>query len=182
MKKALVGIVFLVGCVLLTAQAQWRAGGEVVPDTEWRKSAGTLGAMLMVTDDPDGFFERWNQPSSPEYKPELTTVSTARRGDIVMAVVVFFGCSADASGSCQSEVDFKVLYPDGSVYGDLKNGELWKDKPSPPVPNLQVSVANLMFKIEDNDPFGAYRLEAVVRDGVANQTLDLIQTLEVIDP
>ena len=163
-----------------TAHAQWRDEGKTVPDTEWSKSAGEFGAMLLVTDDPEGFFKRWDKPPSPDYKPEIETVSTARRGETVMAIIIFTGCASNPKGNCVSEVDFKVLNPDGSLYGDLKKGELWKDKPAPPDPYLQVSVANLAFKIEEDDPFGTYQLEAVVRDMVAKKQLKLKQTLEVI--
>ena len=166
--------------LVTTTHAQWRDAGRVVPDTEWSKSDGALGAMLLVTDDPEGFFERWAKPPSPDYKPEIMTVSTARRGETVMAIIIFIGCAANPDGNCVSEVDYKVLNPDGSLYGDLKKGELWKDKPAPPDRYLQVSVANLAFKIEEDDPFGTYQLEAVVRDMVTNKQLKLKQTLEVV--
>ncbi len=181
MKKYVAAVVVIVACSLMTAYAQWREGGGAVPDTEWSKSDGDFGAMLLVTDDPDGFFERWNQPPSPDYKPELTTASSATRGDVIVAVVIFTGCVANADGNCESTVDFKVLYPDGSLYADLERGELWMDKPATVPPYLQVSVANLGLKIEDDDPFGTYRIEAGVQDLVAKRQLKLRQTIEVVE-
>ena len=181
MKEFYVLAVLIVGCTAMVADAQWREGGEAVPDTEWSKSDGDLGAMLLVTDDPEGFFERWDHPPSPDYKPTLTTVSTVNRGDTVVAVVVFTGCAANADGNCQSEVDFTVLFPDGTVYEELKDGELWTDKPAPSVPRLQVSMANLGLRIEDDDPFGTYRMIAVVRDNVADRQLKLVQKVEVVE-
>lgn len=169
----------LMGLVVTAVHAQWRQGGKDVPDTEWRKTDGDFGAMFLVTDDPKGFFERWNRPPSPDYKPELTTASSAKRGDTVAGMVLFTGCAPDPDGNCDSEVDFKVLYPDGSTYADLKGAELWKGKPAPS--SLQVSVGNLGLEIEDDDPFGVYRLEAVVRDNIADRKITLRQTIEVVD-
>lgn len=172
--------VLVLFCALVTAHAQWREGGAAVPDTEWSKSDGDFGAMLLVTDDPEGFFERWNQPPSQDYMPRMATVSSATRDDTVVAVVIFTGCSANPNGDRESEVDFKVLFPDGSVYADLEGGELWTGKPAPTPPTIQVSIANLGLKIENDDPFGIYRMEAVVRDKVTSRQLKLSQELEVV--
>lgn len=175
-------ILSILGLLLLatSAFAQWRAEGEVVPDTEWRKSSGDFGAMLLVTNDPDSFFEAWSRPPSPDYKPTIETSAEAHRGDNVVGVVVFLGCAPDDSGNCRSDMDLRLLYPDGSVYGEFKDAEVWLDKTAPPAGNLQVSVANLGLRVEPDDPFGTYRFEAVVRDRVANKKLELVQLLEVV--
>ena len=61
------------------AVPQWRAEGEPVPDTEWQKSSGDFGAMLLIANDPQTFFEAWNRPPSPEYKPRIETTAEAHR-------------------------------------------------------------------------------------------------------
>jgi hypothetical protein len=83
-------------------------------------------------------------------------------------------------GNCDSEVDFKLLKPDGSIYAEHSGVELWKRKPSPPRGNLQLSVANLGFKVELQDPPGKYTLRAVVHDRNAKLDLSLEQEIEVI--
>ena len=175
-------ILSVLGLLLFSTSAfpQWRAEGEVIPDTEWRKSSGDFGAMLLVTSDPDSFFEAWNRPPSPDYKPKIETSAEAHRGDTVVGVVVFLGCAPDESGNCKSDMDLRLLYPDGSVYGEFKDAEVWLDKAAPPTGVLQVSVANLGLRVEPDDPFGTYRFEAVVRDRVAKKTLELVQVLEVV--
>lgn len=166
--------------VTTTAIPQWRKGGEEVPDTEWRKSSGDFGAMLLVTSDPEGFFEAWNRPPSPDYKPVIKTAEEAHRGDSVVGVVLFIGCKADESGNCRADMDLRLLYPDGSVYGEFEGAELWIDKPAPAPGHLQVSVGNLGLRVEPDDPYGTYRFEAIVRDRVANTTLELKQYLEIV--
>jgi len=134
--------------------------------------------MLLLTAKPDEFFEQWNKPSSPTYKPNITTVSDARRGDTVVAVVLFIGCAPAKSGSCDTEVDYRVLNPSGGVYGEQKSAELWK-RAAPPEGSMQAGVGYLGMRIEPQDPLGQYVLEAVVRDKVAKVTVSLKQTLDV---
>lgn len=166
-----------------STNAQWNDGEErrPAPDTPWRASSGDFGAMLLITNDPDGFFEQWNKPPSPDYKPSMSTVTEAERGDVVMGIILFSGCGADQAGNCNSQVDFKVYKPDGSIYSEHSNGELWSNKPAIPQGSLQVSVSNLGFKVELDDQLGEYRIEAVVRDMNSKNRLELVQTIRIED-
>lgn len=163
------------------ASAQWREGGEVVPDTKASKTVEGFGASLLITAEPDAFFDAWNQPPSPDYKPEIKTTDFAKRGDTVVGVVVFAGCLPNPDGNCQSTVDFKMYRPDGSVYADLDKSELWTDKPAMPPNILQLGVSSLGFIVEPDDPFGTYRMEAKVRDEVLGKGVTLVQTIEVVE-
>lgn len=160
--------------------AQWQVGGMEVPDEPWRRSVNGFQAMLVVTNKPDAFFEAWNKSPSPDYKPEILTTSEARRGDTAVAVVFFTKCLADQSGNCNSEVDFKLLRPDGSVYAEYKGAELLKGRSGLPEGALQLGVANLRFRVEFDDPLGDYRIEAVVRDKFAGIEVPLVQVLKVL--
>jgi len=158
--------------------AQWRENGRIVQDTPSRKSAGKFGAMLLLTGKPEEFFEAWDKPPSPAYHPKIETVSEAKRGDTVVAVILFIGCAQDKVGTCDAEVDYRVRKPDGGVYGEQKNAELWKRQP-PPEGVMQAGLGYLAFHIESNDPLGQYILEAVVRDKVAKVKMALTETLDV---
>ncbi len=181
MKNRILACTLLLGCFLaLPSEAQWREGGKVVADEPWRKSAGKFGAMLLLTSTPDKFFEQWSKPPSPTYKPNITTVSDARRGDTVVAVVLFIGCAPAKTGNCDAEVDYRVLNPSGGVYGEQKGAELWK-RAAPAEGYLQAGLGYLAMRIEPQDPLGPYVLEAVVRDKIAKVTVSLKQTLDVRD-
>ena len=143
-----VAVVLVVMGLATPAVPQWRVEGEEVPDAEWRKSRGEFGAMLLVTNDPDSFFEAWQRPPSADYKPVVETTAEAHRGDTVVGVVIFIGCAPDENGNCQADMDLRLLYPDGSVYGEFKNAEVWLDKTAPPSRYLQVSVANLGLRVD----------------------------------
>ena len=170
-------------CLFLSqvVTAQWNEGEDrtPVPDNNWRASSGEFGALLLITNRPDEFFEQWNKPPSPDYQPSMSTTDTAHRGDTVVAITLFSGCEVDDDGNCDSEIDFRVLNPDGSVYSEHRNAELWKDKPGPPRGTLQVSVDNLAFKVETDDPLGNYKIEVAVRDNNSGKILNLSRDLYV---
>ena len=161
------------------ALGQWREDGKVVPDNDWRKSAGSFGAMMMLTEDPEKFFEQWNKPPSPDYKPKITTTEELRRGGHVAALVLFIGCQADSSGNCSVEADYLLRSPDGGVYGEQKNVKVWKDKPAPPDMTMQLGVSVFGLEVEEGDPLGTYMFEAKVRDRNAKVEVLLKRPLKV---
>ena len=140
----------------------------------WKESSGTFGAVLLVTNDPAGFFGS----SSKDYLARIKTASKAQRGETVAAVVLFYGCAADRAGNCSSSVELRLRRPDGSTYGEF-TGELWGG-PAPPEGAWEAGADNLGFEVEPDDPLGTYTFEAVVRDRVAHRELKLSQTVEVV--
>jgi hypothetical protein len=160
--------------------AQWQSEAGPVPDTEWRKSQGDFGAMLVVTDKYEEFLKSWKQPSSEKHTPSISLTSRVRRGGKITAFIIFMNCKAHASGNCDLEVDYKVLRPDSSIYAESNGVELWK-APKKPFNGLSRGAATLAFEVELDDPIGVYRIEAVVRDKVANYKLPLVQELQVME-
>ncbi|MGH9749069.1 MAG: hypothetical protein ACRD6R_03995 [Candidatus Polarisedimenticolia bacterium] len=150
-----------------------------MPDTTWRKSAGRFGAMILLTDNPEEFLEQWNRPAAPGYKPQLRTTTATRRGGNVAAIIMFRGCKPDANGNCDAEVDFRLLRPDKTLYGEQKQAELWKGKPAPPGDYLQVGLGIFGIRVEPDDPFGTYTFEATVRDRLAKMQVVLTTELRV---
>jgi hypothetical protein len=161
--------------------AGWREGGKPVPDTPWRKSADDFGAMLMLTDDPEGFFEQWNRPPSPDYKPQISKVEETRRGANVASLVLFIGCKPDDEGNCDVDADYRILRPDGSVYGERKGAEVWRGRTAPPAEFLQVGADVFGMNVDPDDPFGTYVFEAKVRDNHAKVKVELRQEVRVVE-
>jgi hypothetical protein len=154
--------------------AQWYENGEKIPDTSWRKSKGEFGVMVLLSNDPERFMEEWNKPD----QPTMRTTDVAERGKPIVAFVFFVGCR-EKKGICDSEVDFKVLKPDGKEYAAQIGGELWKNKPAGPKGTMQLSVANLGIWIEPQDPAGKYVVRAIARDLNAKRHIIVEQTFTV---
>ena len=170
----LVGLA-LVGC-LTSASAQWRENGSPVPDTDWRKSWGPFGVMFHLTDKPDKLFASWERPGAGV---PVSTTDVAKRGEPIVGVVFFSGCTPNAAGLCDSEARFQVFKPDGSPYGPEEMAELWSGKPPPSEGELQLSVGAIGVLIEPQDPSGQYLVRARLRDNVSGATAELTHTFRV---
>ena len=171
MKRLMLCALLLIATPLL---AQWKEGGEPVPDTKWRKSDGPFGVMLLLSDEPQKFVDDWNKPETPA----LHSTDVAKRGTPIGAFVLFVGCK-EVEGHCDATVDFTVLRPDGSEYASQKDAEMWKEEA--PGTNLQLSVANLGIRIEPQDPAGKYLVRAVAHDRNAKRNVSVEQTFTVSD-
>jgi len=158
MKTCAALIVLLLFCSGI-ASAQWQKEGERLPDTPDRKSVKGFGGQLLIVENPRAFIEEWQKPETPN----ITPASTAKRGDLLGAFVLFARCKPDAQGNCNSEVDYAVYKPDGSLYAERKAQPLWKEAP-PPGTNIQLSRAILGIRIEEKDPAGEYVVKAKVSD------------------
>lgn len=167
-------VLLLSSLLVAPAFAQWKEKGVPIPDEPWRKSAGTFGAMLLLTDKPAEFLVAWESPETPT----IETTEIAERGKPLFAFVVFLGC-AEVLGVCNSSVDFTVFRPDGGEYASHKDLELWQNLPGPPKDALQLGVGYLGVGIEPDDPAGKYTVKAKVRDLIAGRDVEIQQHFTV---
>jgi hypothetical protein len=170
-RTSFVKIIFTVLVIALASvavSAQWKKGDEKAEDTSERKSVNGFAGHLIIVEDPKGFIEEWSKPKTPTIKP----VTNVKRGEVVGAFVLFAGCKPDNDGVCNSEVDYAVIKPDGSVYAERKSQPLWKEQ-APPAQNIQLSRAILGIRIESKDPAGEYKVRAKVSDLNAGITFEL---------
>ena len=162
---ALMTLLLLGGTV---ATAQWKKGNETTPDTPDRKSVNGFGAHLLVVENPRAFIEEWQKPETPKINP----VSEVKRGVVIGAFVLFAACNPDPQGLCNSQVDYTVYKPDGSIYAERKEQPLWKDE-APPGTIIQLSAAILAIRMEQSDPAGEYKVKARVVDLNAQISFEL---------
>jgi hypothetical protein len=163
--------------ITTTASAQWLMNDRPAGDLDWAKTKGDFRAALFLSNDLQAFYEDWHRTGDPV---QLSVSREAHRGKPIEAVVIFSNCKADADGLCEATIDFRVLRPDGSVYGEFKEAELWLKKPPPVKDGLQIGVRTLGIRIEPTDPDGTYRVEALVRDKVRGAALPLFEIFRVV--
>ncbi len=170
---------FLAIFVATSSLAQWKGDeGELVPDTEWHRSDGTFGVMLILTTKPDAFLENWEKPTD---EVEISTANEIRRGETIVAVVLFTGCQPDSDNLCNLVVAHRVLKPSGEIYADTGQQELWLGKPGPPEGALQLGAGFLRITIEPDDPLGEYRIYAAVRDLNSSKQLLTLQRFATLE-
>lgn len=170
----------IVGTLLIalsaSASAQWRENGKPVPDTMSQKTWGNFGAMLQLTDKPDELFATWGKPGAAV---PVSAIKSAKRGEPVVGVIFFSGCSMDDHGLCDAEVTFRIFRPDGTPYSAEEHAELWIGKPPPRKGQLQLGVGAIGAIIEPQDPHGTYSVRAHLHDKVSQARVELVTTFEV---
>ena len=166
--KSLIILSFLLLLAASPAYSQWNANGEPTGDAPDRKAVNGFGGHLIVVENPREFIKEWLKPETPKIK----SATDVKRGDSLGAFVLFAGCKTDDHGACNSEVDYTIYKPDGSIYGEQKGQPLWKEQ-APPAPNIQLGRAILAFRMRDNDPPGEYKVKAKVSDLNANISFEL---------
>jgi hypothetical protein len=159
------------------SSAAWRIDGKLVKDTPWSKADGDFGAQLGLTADPNGLFDAWNKPG-PIFAH--TETDSAPRGSMIMAFVIFTGCTKNARGVCEVTVHFQAYIPDGKPWSDPQDGELWVGKPPPPADSFELGITNVGVIVEEKDPLGVYKVKAEIRDKVAGRKMILERTFTAI--
>jgi hypothetical protein len=159
----------------LIAQSAWiDSSGKPIPDTESMRSAGNFGVQVVLTPDNKQFRQAWN---STKGTPKLNSTNTIRIGSPVAAVLIFHGCSPNATGVCDVVAEFILESPDG-VKTPAGGGPVWSGAPLQGG-LLQLGQASMTVGFDKTDPMGNYKVIANVKDKVSGHTLSLIARLKV---
>ena len=153
----------------VVAQSSWLENGKSAHQDTSRASDGTFGAMLVLTDDWEGFTQRWERPSAGFEAPEVRSI---QKGHPLMSAIIFTGCKPDSTGNCSVTADFRVTDPSGKNYADQRDVNIWS-LPPPPAPQLQLSAGGLGLSLDPPDPLGTYLVVVRITDRIANRTLEV---------
>lgn len=179
MKRLLVSF-FLCSLIfgITSAQAEWLYNKQPVTDSPYAKTDGEFGAMLMFTDKPNELFEAWNQDT---LGVKTNFVEKIKLNKTLVAVIVFSNCAANKKGRANLTVDFTVLDPQGKIFAESKNLEVWVNRPAPEYRNLEMSVDHIAITIKDGQQTGFYTVKALVHDKIARKALSLEHRFEVVE-
>jgi hypothetical protein len=162
-------LLFTLGsCAQQERPGRWTKNGEPDVNAADHKAINGFGAHLIVVKNPHAFVDVWRRPE----KPEFDTVKEIGFNEEVGVMILFAGCTPDARGFCDCEVDYLLEKPDGSVLVDKKSQNLWS-MAAPPESNTELGSAVLAFNTATSLHPGAYKVKATVRDKHADVTFDL---------
>lgn len=163
---------------LLSHAEQWHTNGNPAPKESHQGSVNEFGAMILMTTDSKKVLENWSKPTAGVHIPDTNKVM---KGNPIEALVLFSGCAVNEHGNCVTEVDYKIIKPNGEVYAEYKNTELWRNKPALPKGRLGLAVDRVGLIAEPEDPFGTYKVSCLVKDLVAGSKFNIYSTFEVIE-
>jgi hypothetical protein len=161
-----------------TFAENWYSDGETDQSAN-KGGVGDFGAMILMTMNADQALKNWLAPPSEGF--HVSTDSVVDRNVPIEALIVFSGCKANEQGNCFTEVDYLIVAPDGSVYADFKNTELWKDKPEIPVGKFGLAVDRVIVSIEDNELLGEYEVKCTIRDLNTGLTFKITSKFTVVE-
>jgi len=154
----------------------WSKDGELTENTENIKAEKGFGAQLWLIDD-EKFFDDWLKPETPRIRP----VKSIKRNKPIFAIVLFVNPGLNEKNYANVTCDVLIKDPNGNVYEDAKDIEVWQNKPMHAKNQVQLAVSNVGIIIEDDDPLGKYAVEAIVKDNIKNVRLPLYQEFETIE-
>ncbi|MFT5534056.1 MAG: hypothetical protein ACI802_002299 [Candidatus Paceibacteria bacterium] len=148
--------------------AQWiDREGRRLPDTDRMKTNGDLGIQIVLTSSASKFRDTWNKSATP---PRLESSDSVRRGGEISAMIVFHGCSAGTSGTCNALVRFSLVSPDGTITPGGE-GPLWTGRPIRG--QILLSNATMTVGFDKTDKAGKYKILAIVIDKEAGKQLQV---------
>jgi len=175
MKLLLITLLFL---PTLVHSEQWFTNGA--PDNKNNHLGGIkdFGAMVLMTTNSKKALENWSIPTKGVTIPSTEIVE---KGKPIEALVFFSGCYKNKSGNCITEVDYVIYKPDGTIYVEYKETELWKNKPAFPQGKIGLAVDRVGLIADPEDPIGIYKVKCTVRDLVANYEFKIFTSFKVIE-
>lgn len=146
----------------------WWQNEKPVPDSDNIKSKNGFGVQMWIIND-ESFFDDWNKPETPN----LTFTETAIRNKKVFIIFLFINPGLDKASKANVVADVLIKSPDGKIYGEFSDLEIWQRIYDTPRNSIQLGVAHLGLVIEDGEQLGAYKIEAEVKDRIKNVSLKL---------
>lgn len=107
--------------------------------------------MWIVNDE--SFFDNWNKP--------------------LFIIFLFINPGLDQESRANVTADITIKSPDGKIYGEFKDVEIWQRNYIAPRNNIQLAVGNLCVRIENGEQLGTYKVEATIKDKIKNLALEL---------
>jgi hypothetical protein len=140
------------------------------PSTEppARATVRGFGGHLVVVKNPRLVVQNWQTQNVPH----IDTAKVVACGETLGALVLFAGCKRDFQGACNTEVDYRIYRPDGTLMAERLHQPLWKET-APPAGNTQLGRGILSFALGQKDPTGEYRVTAKATDLTANTSVEL---------
>ncbi len=175
-----------------TAIAQTGAPPSEHPSAQWRdtwgKAAQATSGMtsnkgfsarihLVEKSEADRFIREWNETSA-QRAPTLKPAERVDRGQSLVLLVLYSGCSAKTEGPapCSAILDVKTLDPSGKVIMAQFDIPLARNMPAYPK-ILQLSPMTLQTDFEASDAYGLYRYNVMLRNPERNANLALTETV-----
>ena len=135
---------------------------------------GGFSVLQVAVTDSAKFIAGWKLGAGGD---SATTRTVADKP--LFTFLIFRGCKANAEGNCDVVADYVIHRPDGTTNEENKGFVVWNKGAPTDSKKPYLSDGALGYGVDDEGPFGDYRVIATVTDRVAGITLTTEQTLTI---
>ncbi|HEX4695133.1 hypothetical protein [Sphingomonas sp.] len=133
-----------------------------------------FGVLQVAVPDAAKFIAAWKLGAGGN---TATTRTVANQP--LFTLLIIRGCKPNPDGKCDVVADFVIHRPDGTINEDNKQVEVW-NKAAPADPKKPyLGDGALGYGVDDDGPFGDYRVVATVTDRVAGVSVTTEETLTI---
>jgi hypothetical protein len=133
-----------------------------------------FSVLQVAVPDPAKFIAAWKLGTGGG---SATTRTVANQP--LFTLLIIRGCKPNPDGKCDVVADFMITRPDGTINDENKGVEVW-NKAAPADPKKPyIGDGALGYGVDDDGPFGDYRVVATVTDRVAGISLTTDETLTI---
>ena len=133
-----------------------------------------FSVLQVAVPDSAKFIAGWKLGAGGE---SATTKTVADKP--LFTFLIFRGCKANAEGNCDVVADYVIHRPDGTTNEENKNFVVWNKAAPTDAKKPYLSDGALGYGVDEEGPFGDYRVVATTTDRVAGITLTTEQTLTI---
>jgi hypothetical protein len=144
-----------------------------IPPLSHDEKAG-FSVLQVAVPDAAKFIAEWKLGGGGK---SATTKTIANRP--LFTFLIFRGCKANAEAQCDIVADFVITRPDGTINDENKGVVVWNKAAPTDLKKPYIGDGALGYGVDDEGPFGDYRVVATVTDRVAGTTLTTEQTLTI---
>ncbi len=147
---------------------------NVLDPSRMTTNKGFAAAIYLAeASEAERFVRAWNQ-SAATAAPTLTPAERTSRGQSIVLLVLYSGCSEKTEGTaaCEASFDVKTLDPNGKAI--MSQFDIPLARGIPAAGNaVQLSPMTLQTDFEASDPEGLYRYEITLRNPQRNAVIRL---------
>ena len=136
-----------------------------------------LFVNIALISDWQGTMNEWKNPSFPD-TPIIKTETDYKRGDMMVPFITYSTDGLSNEGKALITYDIKITKPNNEIYVDKRDLTVINGIPPKGYGMFQQPLG---LRIENDDPFGVYKMTIIVKDHIKKKVIDFTFYFNVIE-
>ena len=183
MTRIVIALFFMLSVLVGSAGAAKQPGwtdeaGQLLPNTEFRKSIDGFGGWLFITDEAQWRHE-WHKQTG-----EIPRFTESRRlglGEKLTILTFFTNPRVDDNGNIDVRCDVRLSRPDGTISLDQENIVCAQGRLQGDPDHVFLTQMSIEFVAELTDPSGMWTIDLLLQDRLGSIAIALSSSFELVD-